>query len=218
MGLAESEMCLPYTIEQLRSALSELNESRQELAGVQAALIQSEKLASMGQLSAAIAHEINNPLGVVLMYTHILHDECQEDSFMRQDLKTIAEQTERCRKIVAGLLNFARQNRVMYQPVDIHALVQRCLKTLPIAWNICIAYQSEITNPIVEMDADRLFKEFVRIRTPHTDRIAGSGLGLSIIKKIAALYNGDITLESTPGSGSCFTVTLNAPMGDIPPD
>jgi signal transduction histidine kinase len=71
---------------------------------------------------------------------------------------------------------------------------------------------------ISPQDADRLFKEFVRIRTPHTDRIAGSGLGLSIIKKIAALYNGDITLESTPGSGSCFTVTLNTPMGDIPPD
>jgi signal transduction histidine kinase len=71
---------------------------------------------------------------------------------------------------------------------------------------------------ISPQDADRLFKEFVRIRTPHTDRIAGSGLGLSIIKKIAALYNGDITLESTPGIGSCFTVTLKTSMKDIPPD
>jgi signal transduction histidine kinase len=71
---------------------------------------------------------------------------------------------------------------------------------------------------ISPQDADRLFKEFVRIRTPHTDRIAGSGLGLSIIKKIAALYNGDITLESTPGIGSCFTVTLKTSMKEIPPD
>ncbi len=71
---------------------------------------------------------------------------------------------------------------------------------------------------ISSQDADRLFKEFVRIRTPHTDRITGSGLGLSIIRNIAALYNGDITLESTPGRGSCFTVTLNTLMGDIPPD
>lgn len=76
-------MCLPYTIDQLRSALSELDQPRQELAGVQAALIQSEKLASMGQLSAAIAHEINNPLGVVLMYTHILHDECPAENHAR---------------------------------------------------------------------------------------------------------------------------------------
>lgn len=70
---------------------------------------------------------------------------------------------------------------------------------------------------ISTQDAGRLFNEFVRIRTPHTDRIAGSGLGLSIIKKIAALYNGDITLESTPGIGSCFTVTLKTPMENIPP-
>lgn len=71
---------------------------------------------------------------------------------------------------------------------------------------------------IAPQDVDRLFKEFVRIRTPHTDRIAGSGLGLSIIKKIATLYNGDITLESTPGSGSRFTVTLNTSRTDILPD
>ncbi len=181
MGLAESEMCLPYTIEQLRNTLSELNESRLELAGVQAALIQSEKLASMGQLSAAIAHEINNPLGVVLMYTHILHDECPEDSTLRQDLKTIAEQTERCRKIVAGLLNFARQNKVMYQPVDIHALVQRCLKTLPIARNICLAYQSEITDPVVEMDADQMTQVVVNLITNAVEAMPDGGdLTLSI--------------------------------------
>jgi signal transduction histidine kinase len=181
MGLAESEMCLPFTIEQLRNALSELDQSRQELAGVQAALIQSEKLASMGQLSAAIAHEINNPLGVVLMYTHILHDECPEDSAMRQDLKTIAEQTERCRKIVAGLLNFARQNKVMYQPVDIDALVQRCLKTTPTPGNIRVAYQSELTDPIVEMDADQMTQVLVNLITNAVESMPDGGvLTLSI--------------------------------------
>lgn len=181
MGLAEPEMCLPYTIEQLRNALSEPNQSRQELAGVQAALIQSEKLASMGQLSAAIAHEINNPLGVVLMYTHILHDECPEDSAMRQDLKTIADQTERCRKIVAGLLNFARQNKVMYQPVDIDNLVQRCLKTTPTPQNIQIEYQSEVNDPIVEMDADQMTQVLVNLITNAVEAMPDGGvLTLSI--------------------------------------
>jgi signal transduction histidine kinase/iron only hydrogenase large subunit-like protein len=198
MGLAESEMCLPYTIDQLRSALSELNESRLELAGVQAALIQSEKLASMGQLSAAIAHEINNPLGVVLMYTHILHDECPEDSTMRQDLKTIAEQTERCRKIVAGLLNFARQNKVMYQPVDIHALVQRCLKILPTPGNICIAYQSEITDPIVEMDADQMTQVFVNLVTNAVEAMPDGG---------------DLTLSIREDPGRVICIVTDTGMG-----
>jgi two-component system, sensor histidine kinase and response regulator len=61
---------------------------------------------------------------------------------------------------------------------------------------------------ISEEDAARLFKEFSRIRNADTDAVSGSGLGLSIVRKIAALYNGDIALESSPGRGSTFTVVL----------
>ena len=63
---------------------------------------------------------------------------------------------------------------------------------------------------ISEQDAARLFKEFARIRNADTDTISGSGLGLSIVKKIAALYNGDVSLESVPGRGSTFTVMLKS--------
>jgi signal transduction histidine kinase/iron only hydrogenase large subunit-like protein len=177
MGLAESEMCLPYTIEQLRKTLTELDHSRQELAGVQAALIQSEKLASMGQLSAAIAHEINNPLGVVLMYTHMLHDECPPDSEMREDLKTIAEQTDRCKKIVAGLLNFARQNKVMHQPVDINDLARRCLKTMPPPEGISVSFEPGINDPVAEIDADQMTQVLVNLIDNAYEAMSGSGGG-----------------------------------------
>ena len=63
-GLAENEMCLPHTIEQLKVTISKLATSDEQLANTREALIQSEKLASMGQLAAGIAHEVNNPLGV----------------------------------------------------------------------------------------------------------------------------------------------------------
>jgi signal transduction histidine kinase len=55
-------------------------------------------------------------------------------------------------------------------------------------------------------DAARLFNDFVRIKNSSTRNILGSGLGLSIVKKIAYLYNGHVTVESEPGQGSCFTV------------
>jgi len=58
-------------------------------------------------------------------------------------------------------------------------------------------------------DASRLFQEFVRIRNDQTRAIAGTGLGLSIVRKLAQLYQGDATVESEPGVGSTFTVTLN---------
>jgi signal transduction histidine kinase len=59
-------------------------------------------------------------------------------------------------------------------------------------------------------EAKRLFGEFVRIRNERTQHILGSGLGLSIVKKIAMLYNGDATVESQPDAGSTFTVTLRS--------
>ena len=92
--------------------------------------MQSEKLASMGQLAAGIAHEVNNPLGVVLMYAHLLLDECEPQSKMREDLTMIAEQADRCKTIVAGLLHFARQNKVVRYPVDLRELVERALRTM----------------------------------------------------------------------------------------
>ena len=57
-------------------------------------------------------------------------------------------------------------------------------------------------------DAARLFQDFVRIKNDQTRTIPGTGLGLSIVKKLAQLYGGDATVESEPGVGSTFTVTL----------
>jgi len=61
-----------------------------------------------------------------------------------------------------------------------------------------------------EEERQRLFGEFVRIRNEKTHNILGSGLGLSIVRKLALLYGGDVQVESQPDVGSTFTVTLNA--------
>ncbi len=62
---------------------------------------------------------------------------------------------------------------------------------------------------MTEEEASRLFNDFVRIKNEKTRNILGSGLGLSIVKKLTQLYNGDVAVESEPDSGSVFTVTLN---------
>ena len=63
-------------------------------------------------------------------------------------------------------------------------------------------------------EAGKLFREFTRIKNEHTVKILGSGLGLSTVRKIANMYDGEATVKSAPGVGSTFTVTLHdAPAG-----
>lgn len=116
-GKAEVEMCLPYLIARVETAMKDLTEN-------QARLIQAEKLASMGQMAAGIAHEINNPLGVVLMYAHLLKDELPESAPGRQDAERVIAEAERTQKIVRGILNFAREEKVERRPTDINELVR----------------------------------------------------------------------------------------------
>ena len=66
-------------------------------------------------------------------------------------------------------------------------------------------------------EAAKLFNEFTRIKNEHTVKILGSGLGLSTVRKIANMYDGDAEVKSEPGVGSTFTVTLqDAPAGGEP--
>jgi len=122
-GLAEAEMCLPYLVEELEATCKNLELSHKELASAQQRLVQTERLASMGQLSAGVAHEINNPLGTILLYSNLLLKCFRDSDPLRSDLQMIASEATRCKDIVRGLLNFARQSRVSKSATDLHSLV-----------------------------------------------------------------------------------------------
>jgi nitrogen-specific signal transduction histidine kinase len=157
-GLAENEMCLPYTIEKLHLSIEELNVSNEKLASAQQALKQSEKLASMGQLSAGIAHELNNPLGVITMYANILKDETPKDDPVYKDLELIVEQTERCKKIVGGLLNFARKNQVYLTDTNMPEFILRSFESLLRPENIEIKFDNQLKDPIAKIDKDQMMQ------------------------------------------------------------
>jgi signal transduction histidine kinase/iron only hydrogenase large subunit-like protein len=158
-GLAEAEMCLPRTIEQLHQSVEEVQVSHRQLASAQEALMQSEKLASMGQLAAGIAHEINNPLGVVLMYTHLLLEETHDDE-VRQDLQLVADEADRCKKIVSGLLHFARQNRVVRRPTDLGLLIDKAMRALKAPRGVEVAVHMDAADPVADLDRDQIVQVF----------------------------------------------------------
>jgi two-component system NtrC family sensor kinase len=157
-GLAESEMCLPFMIEELGKTCAELTHSNDELASTQAALMHAEKLASMGQLAAGIAHEVNNPLGTVLMLSHILLDETEADSEVREDLQMIVSEADRCKKIVSGLLQFARKNKVKATAVDLRPMADQIVRTLGVGESISARVVQEHADVTAEIDRDQVLQ------------------------------------------------------------
>jgi iron only hydrogenase large subunit-like protein/nitrogen-specific signal transduction histidine kinase len=174
-GLAEVEMCLPYTIEKLHKSVKDLALSNEKLSSMKQALKQSEKLAHMGQLSAGIAHELNNPLGVVIMYSNILLEESSTEDPVREDLKLIVEQAGRCKKIVAGLLNFARKNQVNHQLVNIKELVDHSLESLIIPDKVKINIADKTTNPDAMLDSEQMMQVLTNLIKNAFDAMPSGG-------------------------------------------
>ncbi len=86
-------------------------------------LAQADKLASIGELSSGVAHEINNPLGVILGYTQLLLRGEPNDSERYADLKTIEKHVRNCKTIVEDLLSFSRKSETEKKMIDIHRII-----------------------------------------------------------------------------------------------
>ncbi len=165
-GLAEIEMCLPYLIEQLEANLRQLEKYQQELQETHAQLVHSEKLATVGQLAAGIAHELNNPLSSILLYSHLLLQDIDPKSPKWEDLRFILEETTRCKAIVSGLLDFARQREVLAQITDINALLEDTLARAakqPDFANVTLKAELDHNLPVTLADPNQLKEVFWNI-------------------------------------------------------
>ncbi|PLX53370.1 MAG: hypothetical protein C0611_05540, partial [Desulfobacteraceae bacterium] len=91
------------------------------------AMMQQDKLASIGRLSAGVAHEINNPLTTILTTAMLIQEDIDPDNPMYEELGTITNETLRCRKIVASLLDFARQTKPTKKYHNINDIIIECI-------------------------------------------------------------------------------------------
>jgi len=117
--------------EEILSLNEELNSYIERLESTQKQLIQLEKMDALGQLAAAVAHEINNPLAGVLVYSKLLSKKVGNDSFDKEevlsDLSKIGSAVSHCSQIVRSLLDFARQSEPAFGPVTISRVINAAM-------------------------------------------------------------------------------------------
>ncbi|MGB5661013.1 MAG: ATP-binding protein, partial [Thermoanaerobaculia bacterium] len=142
------------------------NDMTRKIAEAESQLYQSNKLASVGQLAAGIAHEINNPLTGILTFSSLLLNQTDQDPAVREDLETIVRETKRCRDIVKGLLDFSRQVPPRKTNSDINSIVNQALAIvdheLDVA-NIQVTRGLLEELPTVRVDANQMVQVLINL-------------------------------------------------------
>lgn len=101
-----------------------VEERTRELHRTQEQLFQAEKLIAVGQLAAGVAHEINNPIGVILGFAQVLLKKFSEDDSVYKPLKTVEKEALRCKNIIQNLLDFARRSEIVLRLVNVNRVLE----------------------------------------------------------------------------------------------
>ncbi len=153
-------------------------EMEKQLEETHLQLVNSEKMASLGKLAAGIAHEINNPLGGILIYSSLLIETLEGEDERAEDLGKIVQEATRCKDIVKSLLEFSRQTDPKMEPTDINKAITDglfFLENQALFYNIEIIKKLAPFPPTVLGNAGQLKQVFMNIIVNAAEAMHGTG-------------------------------------------
>ncbi len=211
--LAESFNTMLKSLRAMRADLEEwgrtleqkVRERTDELVAMQVRVAQSERLASLGMLAAGVAHEINNPLGGILALTSLTLEDLPKDDPNRENLQEVVTQSQRCRDIVKGLLEFSRQSRMGADLVELNKVLDETLSLISRQagfFNITIVKEYDPDLPPVMANRGEMQQVFMNIIVNSAQAIDG---------------HGTITIV-TRSAGDSVVVAISDTGRGIPPD
>lgn len=141
-------------------------------------LARTERLTALGGIAAGVAHEINNPLGGILLYSNLVLEDIPEEGTARENIRKIIYQTDRCKKIVQNLLDFARTPTGEMKNLSINDIISTSLnlvKDQAMFHGIDIETRLADNLPQVLGDASRLEEVFINLFINAADAMSGKG-------------------------------------------
>ncbi|MGC5324643.1 ATP-binding protein [Brevibacillus sp. SYSU BS000544] len=173
--------------EKRKSPFLEVIEDITEKREMEAAVIQADKLAAIGMLASGIAHEINNPLGILSVYGEDLKERLDEEDLLsladsgeiEKYLDTIQKQIIRCKEITSHLLHFSRKSSTVHEPVNIHSCLEETLELIRHEVRkkqIQVIKNYEATDAFVNATTSEMQQVFLNLFTNALDAMEGQGI------------------------------------------
>ena len=197
---------------ELRESINSLEKTNQELTQAQEEIIRSEKLASIGRLASGVAHEIGNPIGIVLGYLDLLKGADLEIDERQDFIDRIEKEIDRINRTIRNLLDFSRPAKGEVKVVSVHQILtdmMGMLKPQPMMSDINVVVDQRAAQDTVLADPDKLKQVFLNIVMNAVDAMAGDVPPEDSEGKQLSIATGLVQENRPQGSGTVARVHVD---------